>query len=507
MQRRSDLGKELSDLHERDQAAINDQKKVGAVASDLIEKETGVVSVRPKGPGGSKGVRLAPTPTIRRRLERIRDAAGSTAPDATDEQRRLAGRATDDQKVAAEKARGLISEIDEINERRKQIAERRAQVKDDYGKTLKQIQDRAKTGGTPPTQYSGGGSNSPKGGPPSGSSPDVKTGSPPGKGGAAGSMDLGKGVPKQGTLKSGSVTLDYDVKGAQPKVNMKVSDIDMSEYPPERKGPITGHFGGGSRLQTITNGANLTRLLASLAAEASDEDTKKKIEYVTQPIQSYFRGKLEDARKELRAKFPEPRDLWRASGLEKQRKAYDAAAAKLRAPENLRVAAAVLIALSKEKDREEAFRRFGPKLQRVGINPDDLKAFEEIGIAYENAMADLRQQLWDNGHLLPDIAADIGKRASFLLKAGQDLEDTFWRIIQSPLGLIPLVYYEALGIYNVAGVFSDLGGRVSGFADEVEAQEAGYEQIGANLDEELIRVGNQLNDFYVPRPRERGSGK
>jgi hypothetical protein len=319
--------------------------------------------------------------------------------------------------------------------------------------------------------------------------------------------NAGAGVPQKVSLTSGPVTFDYDPASPQPKSVIKVSDIDMSDYPPDRPGPVTRHFNNGPDFQKLSSGVSLTRLVASLAAQGASDETRKKIEQVIEPIQSHFRGKLEDARKEFFAQFPAPDSLWSSANIDQHRKAYDAAAAKLRVPRNVRVAAAVMIALTKEEDREEAVRMLGPNLNRVGIRPGDLKTFHDVGSAYENAMADLMEQLTRYQGPLPKIAADIGQRAAVLQRAGNHLENAFWAIMQSPAAGFPLVYYEALGIYNVSMVFQGLGDSMGGFAAEVSSRVSGYEYMKESLHKELIRVGTQLNDYQIPSPPPRGKAR
>jgi hypothetical protein len=303
------------------------------------------------------------------------------------------------------------------------------------------------------------------------------------------------------------VTVDYDMTTSQPKSRFKVADIDVSDYPPKGQGPVTGRLPNASLLGPLVSGAQLTQMFASLAAEGADAETKRTIEKFITPIQAHFKEALEAARKEFLAKFPNAGSVRQASGVDRHRVAYDAAAAKLRVPENAKVAAAILIAMAKEKDREEAFRIFGPKLERAGIRPADLKAFQDVGTVYETKLVDLRERLEKLEAPLPAMAADIGRRAAVLQRAGQHLAEAFWGVINSPLGLFYVVYYQAMRIHYLSTVFQGLGDRMAAFAEEVRSLVGGYERMEEELDEELIRVGNQLNDFQVPSPRPRGPAR
>ncbi|HEX8139713.1 MAG TPA: DUF4157 domain-containing protein [Pyrinomonadaceae bacterium] len=117
-------------------------------------------------------------------------------------------------------------------------------------------------------------------------------------------------APKSGTLTAGPVTVDYNLDAALRLSSIKVSDINLSDYPPDRQGPVTRHFKSGPSLQQLSSGIFLTRLVASLASQGVSDETRKKIEKVIEPIQSHFRGAIEDARKEFRAQFPAPVTLF-----------------------------------------------------------------------------------------------------------------------------------------------------------------------------------------------------
>ena len=56
---------------------------------------------------------------------------------------------------------------------------------------------------------------------------------------------LGKTVqttPSSGTLTRGGVTVDYNLRHSDPQSSIRLKSIDLSEYPPDREGPVTRVF-------------------------------------------------------------------------------------------------------------------------------------------------------------------------------------------------------------------------------------------------------------------------
>jgi hypothetical protein len=99
---------------------------------------------------------------------------------------------------------------------------------------------------------------------------------------------------------------------------------------------------------------------------------------------------------------------------------------------------------------------------------------------------------------LPEIVEDVERRAAILDKGGQELENTFWSLMMSPLAAFPLVYYELWSIHAVAQVFLGLGAAMGSFAGEIEAREAAYRRLAKDLDARLIKVGDKVNEFLPP---------
>jgi hypothetical protein len=214
-------------------------------------------------------------------------------------------------------------------------------------------------------------------------------------------------------------------------------------------------------------------------------------------VESHFAGVLKDAQKEFRATFPDTASLKQGARIDEHRAAYEEAVKKLHAPSNIAVAARAGAVFIKEKDREAYLRHVEKSLSQVKLAKGDVGGFRDAGEAYENALADLQGQLAKYQFGLPDIAEDVRQRAEVLRRAGDNLMDTFWSVIQVT-AYVPLAYYQTFDIYHIARVFQNLGDHVGAFAGKIRARISEYDRLEAWLDAELINVGEQLN---APSPK------
>ena len=263
----------------------------------------------------------------------------------------------------------------------------------------------------------------------------------------------------------------------------KAPKIDLSQYPPEREGPVTKFFKDRPAL------AKAGLLAGQIGAQAL---SMKMLEMV----QSHYQGVLKDASKEFLAKYPDAASLWRNARIDQHRQAYEAARAKLKAPTNAKVAGAVMVALAPEKDQAAVMRYVQDRLSRVKLANGEIGSFGKAGTAYVDVMADLMGQLAKYQNGLPEIAEDIRKRASILDRAGTELEKAFWTIMKVAV-LSPMTYYATFDIHQAADVFQTLARSVGGFAAEVSGRMTEYERMTAQLDKELIKVSEELGK-YIP---------
>jgi len=263
----------------------------------------------------------------------------------------------------------------------------------------------------------------------------------------------------------------------------KVPKIDLSQYPPDKEGPISKFFKDRPKL------AQAGLLAGQVAAQLV---SAKMLEMV----QSHFSGVLKDAQKDFRAKYPDAASLWRNGRIDQHKQAYEAALAKLKAPSNAKVAGAVMVAVAPEKDQAAVWRHVQDRLSRVKLADGAMGSYGAASSAYINAMADLGGLLAKYQTGLPEIADDIRKRASLLEHAGNELEKAFWTIMHVAV-FSPITYYQTFDIHHAAEVFLSLAGNVGGFAAEISGRMSEYERMGAQLDKELIKVSEEMGK-YVP---------
>lgn len=270
------------------------------------------------------------------------------------------------------------------------------------------------------------------------------------------------------------------------KPTIPKAPLDLADYPPERKGPITRFF-------------NDRPVLGQVGRVAANSGAQYISGKMLEKVMEHFFKVLEKARADFNANFPDVAALSGKAGLDALRAAYEQRLSDLSVPRKTRVLALAFVALTTpDKDRDAALAETNRRLASVKLGPNAVPDFIAAGEEFEAGMVDVRQELARLAAPLPDIAKDIHKRAAILTMGGQALEQTFWDLMMSPLAAFPLVYYELWSIHTVAQAFLDIGGRVSGFASEIDAREAAYRRLMDKLDADLLRVGDKVNEFLPP---------
>lgn len=290
---------------------------------------------------------------------------------------------------------------------------------------------------------------------------------------------------KPTSIQKGRVTLDFDPQAPPNKV-VKRMRIDMSDLPPL---PKSG--GLGEMAPKMVHLALMGETLAGLYAEAVGGETQKDIEKIIDPIKSYFRGKLEDARVEFHTNYPDPTLLKQATGLAEFRAAYEKAMKGTQIGQAQRGWLALGIALSVGKVPEEDLKRMVEAYKNGQWAPTgaQLDALEIARQNYEDATYKVLLEIehYDknvlNGH-----ADDIARRGNILFDAGRSLESTFWDLM-STVGMVPYVYYELWPIYDKASLFKEFGSGMYAFAGEIRQRAREYEQASTELNNTLIEVG------------------
>jgi hypothetical protein len=307
-----------------------------------------------------------------------------------------------------------------------------------------------------------------------------KTGGPTsGGGGGTSKMTTGGGTPK---VTTGGGPPTGTSAGGTPKVKMPT--INLSNYPADRGGPVTRFF----KDRPVLQNAGLVGGSGAASAVSSG---------MLMLVESHFAGVLKGAQNEFRTKFPHISSLKQSARIEEHRTAYVDAVKKLYAPSNIATAARAGAVFVKDKDREAYLRHVEKRLSEVKLAKGGAGGFRDAAEAYESALADLQEELSKLQFGLPDIAEDVRRRAEILRRAGDNLMDAFWSVIQVTV-YFPLAYYQTFDIYQVARVFQNLGDQVGAFAGEIRSRVNEYDRLEAWLDTELIDVGEQLN---APRPK------
>ena len=267
-----------------------------------------------------------------------------------------------------------------------------------------------------------------------------------------------------------------------PGSGKSVAEINLSDYPPDGEGLILGRFTDGAAIRAITTGVTTVTTAISMG-------TQKDISLLG-AVEWHFNKAIGAASEELESRFPDPKALWDKAGVDQLAKDYDAAVSKLNAPSTLLVAESLRIVLTvpdklKEAAAQEALQRFA----NAGGGQGDWQNYVEAADAYMRAVIDLQQELdsaaWGT---LPAIADDIYRRAGVLGRAGDDLEQTFWNLMQSPAAWFPLVYYELFGLLHTAGVLKNLGGKLGGLAAEIRGRASDYQRWMDKLEANLKKV-------------------
>jgi Domain of unknown function (DUF4157) len=283
-------------------------------------------------------------------------------------------------------------------------------------------------------------------------------------GAGTGTAVISTGVTK-GRVRAG---VEFGV--ASGKTAIKIKDINIADYPPDKQGPITRFFKDRPVLaQFSAIGASMT--MEYMKGKAFDK------------IQEHFESALHDAREEFELTFRDTKTLLAEKGVTQTRKAYQTALVALRAPNIRRDFLLILAAFSPPEQVEEAIRT----AKRLGsthkIRGSDIQNFLTAADAYVVAMDSVQNVLYE--HLryrpgLPAIAKDIFARAAVLKSIGADLQDFFWEMVQ--FAWIPSVEIALMDIYWVSNNFSVLGDRLWQFGVEVEQRHREYRKLLKNLD-------------------------
>jgi hypothetical protein len=279
-------------------------------------------------------------------------------------------------------------------------------------------------------------------------------------------------------LTKGRVTVEYTPGSTDPK-SVKVKSIDVS-IASDKAGGVSKYFKNRPML----------RALGSQALNGAADYAKGKM---LEDVESHYASALEAAHAEFQSEFPDASSVSQSAKLKQSRDAYQTTLAKLKAPDNARTFAMVMTALtSSGEDRDARLGAVEDHFAKLGGRPEAIGQFIEARKAYEADLAEAMGQLVKFSEPLGGMAEDIGQRGAVVQRAGADLHESFMSIMQSPAGMVPLVYYAALDIDNAGQVFERLGSQMLGFSGEMNSLASDYQQAWSSLNTEFMRLSDDM---------------
>jgi hypothetical protein len=259
--------------------------------------------------------------------------------------------------------------------------------------------------------------------------------------------------------------------------------IDLADYPPEKEGAISRFFKDRPVLKKFgLIGANITAQYISQQALSQ--------------VEEYFTSILNDAQKEFESKYPDPVQLKSRANLDRYKQAYEAALFKLKAPTREKVAEALILAFTRDRDIVKTKKYLDDQISKVKSAADGtISAYSKVALEYIDAMIAAYKQVLAAQELV-EVSADIEKRGSVIESAGDALEETFWRVVPAAAAF-PFAYYTWLDVYNVAKVLERVGESVLAFSSGIKDRYKSYLLIQKQLDEELTKVSNELASYEL----------
>ena len=218
----------------------------------------------------------------------------------------------------------------------------------------------------------------------------------------------------------------------------------------------------------------------SLARELVDEKTQDKIDHVITPIQAHFNDQFMDALKTFQANYPDAQAVVEAAHVEKARKGYEAAISKMQMPRKVQTFLGAALLLTPDNKRDDNWRKMVENFPKGSVRSEDVRTAQAAAQAYSLVMADAQTELANLQIGMPEIIADISKRADILRSAGDDLENLFWSLMQSPLAADNVAYLELFKFYNEAQVFKRFAGSLYSLGDVVQVK---FDEYKAKFDE------------------------
>jgi hypothetical protein len=258
--------------------------------------------------------------------------------------------------------------------------------------------------------------------------------------------------------------------------------VNLAEYPEDREGEISRFF----------KDRPVLKKLALIGGTVAAQEISSKM---LSEVFEHFNDAVARAGQAFEAKHPDPAQMRSKARIDDYQRAYEAALSSANLATNLKVAEAVILAFTPDRDIDRTKAYLDAQIANVASAADGrLIGFAQAAGEYSDAMVSLYKQIVAAALGLPDIAADIEKRGQVVFDAGIELDKTFWRVLPA-VGAFPLAYYEWLNVKNVANSFEQLGESVLRFGGQISARYRDYEAALKRLDDELMKVSERVAKF------------
>jgi hypothetical protein len=290
----------------------------------------------------------------------------------------------------------------------------------------------------------------------------------------------------------------------------EVPRVNLADYPEDNEGEVTKHFKDEQVWEKLAEDAGEDKSTLKKAAAVAGKDTPASTKLAlagagiaAQAVSSHMMSRVFDhfteainlAKAEFDALHPDAFQLRAQAGLDRYKQAYETGLMRVNLPSNLKIAEAVALAFTKDSDLTRAKAIWDAQIAKVVSAKDGtISGYGKVAGEYMDAMVKLHDKVYSAAVGVQDIVADIKKRGSVIVAAGEALERTFWKNIVLTLQF-PVVYYEWLNVKNTADSLQNLGSTVLSFATYISDRLAAYDIVLKQLEQELQKVSDELNKF------------
>ncbi|MFE6970155.1 DUF4157 domain-containing protein [Isoptericola sp. NPDC057653] len=296
-------------------------------------------------------------------------------------------------------------------------------------------------------------------------------------------------APTAGSLRRGTVTVEYDATPGARGRPARVTGIDTSGLSADQ-GLTLKESSSGEALVTAFSAVQMGRTLLDIASMATSPETTSTIQKVTHPLQSYLRSRITDAQADFLAAHPSTASSGPRADALRLRGDYESAWGRLSAVQARRILAAIWLSTVPEDRRGPDWQAAVKNLGVAGVAPQDLAAFRAAASAYESRMIDALQEVAPYRARLPQLAQEIEQRAGVLQTISDDLDETWWWIIAR----MPLAFYVIPDLHGESQFVAELAASMRGFARVVRERDQEYQRLDAEFDAQLRQVGRHLAD-------------